>query len=254
MTFIDSHGHLYKEYYEDDLDQVILRAIQADVTKVVLPCVTSQSLADIFSVVERYPDNLFPLVGLHPTDIPEDYEQELSILEKYLDDPRVVGIGEIGMDLYHSTDKLEEQRIVFARQLEWACLRRLPVSMHIRSAYAEAIEILREFSGSGLKGILHCFSGGIQEAQWAVRDGYLLGVGGVITFKNNKLKDIIKIVGLEHIALETDAPFLAPTPYRGTRNESSYIPIIAQAVADIFECSIEKVADVTTANVLNLKK
>jgi len=253
MTFIDSHGHLYKEYYEDDLDQVILRAIQADVTKVVLPCVTSQSLADIFSVVERYPDNLFPLVGLHPTDIPEDYEQELSIIEKYLDDPRVVGIGEIGMDLYHSTDKLEEQRIVFARQLEWACQRRLPVSMHIRSAYAEAIEILREFSGSGLKGILHCFSGGIQEAQWAVKEGYLLGVGGVITFKNNKLKDIIKIVGLEHIALETDAPFLAPTPYRGTRNESSYIPIIAQAVADIFECSIEKVADVTTANVLNLK-
>ncbi len=253
MTFIDSHGHLYKEYYEDDLDQVILRAIQADVTKVVLPSVTSQSLADIFSAVEQYPDNLFPLVGLHPTDIPEDYEQELSILEKYLDDPRVVGIGEIGMDLYHSTDKLEEQRIVFARQLEWACQRRLPVSMHIRSAYAEAIEILREFSGSGLKGILHCFSGGIQEAQWAVKEGYLLGVGGVITFKNNKLKDIIKIVGLEHIALETDAPFLAPTPYRGTRNESSYIPIIAQAVADIFECSIEKVADVTTANVLNLK-
>ena len=253
MEFIDSHGHLYKEYYED-LNEAVARAIDADVTKVVLPCVTSQSLTDIFDAVDQYPQHLFPLVGLHPTDIPEDYERELAVLKGWLDDQRVVGIGEIGMDLYHTTETREMQKIVFARQLEWACERKIPVSMHIRSAYPDALEILKRFSGSGLKGILHCFSGGIQEAQWAVREGYLLGIGGVITFKNNKLQDIVKEVGLEHIALETDCPFLAPVPYRGTRNESAYIPIIAQKVADIFECSIEHVAEVTTANVQGLFK
>ena len=252
MEFIDSHGHLYKEYYED-FDEAVSRAIDAGVTKVVLPCVTSQSLNDIFDAVDRYPQHLFPLVGLHPTDIPEDYERELAVLENRLDDPRVVGIGEIGMDLYHTTETREVQKIVFARQLEWACELHLPVSMHIRSAYPDAVEILKRFSGRGLNGILHCFSGGIQEAQWAVKEGFLLGVGGVVTFKNNKLQEIVKEVGLEHIALETDCPFLAPVPYRGTRNESAYIPLIAQKVADLFECSVEKVADVTTANVLALR-
>lgn len=251
MEFIDSHGHLYREYYED-FDEVVARAIQAGVTKVVLPCVTSQSLNDIFDAVDKYPQHLFPLIGLHPTDIPEDYERELAVLEGWLDDPRVVGIGEIGMDLYHTTETREVQKVVFSKQLEWACERHLPVSMHVRSAYPDALEILKRFSGSGLKGILHCFSGGIQEAQWAVKEGYLLGVGGVVTFKNNKLQDIIKEVGLEHIALETDCPFLAPVPYRGTRNESAYIPVIAQKVADIFECPVERVAEVTTANVMGL--
>lgn len=252
MRFIDSHGHIYREYYEEDFQEVVKRAIDAQVTKIFLPCVTSQSLKDIFDAVEQFPQHLFPMVGLHPTDIPEEYESELSVLEKYLDDKRIIAVGEIGMDLYHDTSKLEQQKVVFDRQLQWACERRLPVSLHIRSAYAESMEILRKFEGTDLTGILHCFSGGIQEAEWAIKHGFLIGIGGVVTFKNSKLQEIVKAVGIEHLALETDSPFLAPTPHRGTRNESSYIPIIAQKVADLCECSIEKVAEITTQNVESL--
>lgn len=249
MRFIDSHGHLYREYYEADLEEVVARSIEAQVTKIILPCVSSLSIHDIFESAASHPQNLFPMVGLHPTDVPDDYERELEVLESWLDHDGVVGIGEIGMDLYHDDEKVEQQKIAFERQLRWAVERKLPVSLHIRSAYAEAMSILRQFEGTPLTGILHCFSGGIQEAEWAIRHGFLLGIGGVVTFKNNKLQDIVKEVGLAHIALETDCPFLAPTPYRGTRNESAYIPIIAQKVADIFECPIEQVAEATTTNV-----
>ena len=249
MQFIDSHGHLYKEYYEEDWQSVVQNAIDAQVTKVLLPCVSSTTINDIFDAADEYPQHLFPMIGLHPTDVPEDYERELSILESHLDDPRVVAIGEIGMDLFHDTSMIEPQKIAFERQLEWAVEKDLPVSLHIRSAYNEALEILKKFDGKNVRGILHCFSGGIQEADWAIRHQLLLGIGGVVTFKNNKLQDIVKHVGLGNIALETDCPFLAPTPYRGTRNESAYIPLIAQRVADICECDLQKVADTTTHNV-----
>ena len=249
MRFIDSHGHIYREYYEEDFDSVVRRAIEAQVTKIMLPCVTSQSLNDIFDAVGKYPQHLFAMIGLHPTDIPEDADAELALLKPYLTHPNVVGVGEIGMDLYHDTSTIEIQKKVFSQQLEWAVEYQLPVSLHIRSAYAEAMEILRRFEGTGLTGILHCFSGGIQEAEWAVRHGFLLGIGGVVTFKNSKLQEIVKAVGVEHLALETDSPFLAPVPHRGERNESAYSPLIAQKVADLCECSVAKVADITTANV-----
>ena len=252
MRFIDSHGHIYREYYEEDFDAVVKRAVAAQVTKIMLPGVTAASMQDIFDAVGRYPQHLFALCGLHPTDIPDEPEADLELLESYLTDPRVVGIGEIGMDLYHDTSRVELQKRVFRQQLTWAVEHKLAVSLHIRSAYAESLEILRDFEGSGLTGILHCFSGGIQEAEWAVRHRFLLGIGGVVTFKNSKLQEIVKAVGLEHLALETDSPFLAPVPYRGTRNESSYIPLIAQKVADLCECSVEKVAEATTANVERL--
>ena len=256
MRFIDSHGHIYREYFED-LEKVVQQSLDAGVTKIILPCVSSFSWKDMIEAVELFPDILFPMVGLHPTDVPQDYEAELQRLLPLLDDPRVVGIGEIGMDLYHDTEMVEQQKKAFEAQLEWAVARDLPLSLHIRNAYNEAFGILRQFEGQGLRGILHCFSGGIQEAEWAIRHGFRLGIGGVITFKNNKLQDIVRQVGLEHIVLETDAPFLAPTPYRGTRNESAYIPIIAQKVADTLECSLEEVAEATTSHVetiFNLKK
>ena len=252
MNFIDSHGHICHEYYENDFAEVLQRAINAQVTQIILPCVSSKSIDDIIQVSTEYPQHLFPLIGLHPTEVPEDYETELTKLKKYLTHPHIVGIGEIGLDFYHDQHNAQEQKLVFQRQLEWAVDMHLPVSLHIRSAYAEAFEILKPFQNCGLTGILHCFSGGIQEAEWAIRFGFLLGIGGVVTFKNNKLKDIVKTVGIEHIALETDCPFLAPTPYRGQRNESSYIPLIAQVVADILECPLEKVAQTTTHNVRNI--
>ncbi len=249
MYFIDSHAHLYKEYYPDDLAEVIQRAIDANVTTVILPSVSTPTLNDIFEATDAYPTHLFPLIGLHPTDVAENYREELAILHTYLNDSRVVGIGEIGIDLFHDSDFLVAQKECFYTQLQWAKETGLPLSIHIRDAYNESLEILKQFEHCGLKGILHCFSGGIQEAEWAIKFGFILGIGGVVTFKNNKLQDIVKHVGLENIALETDAPFLSPTPYRGQRNESDKIPLIANKIADIFETSVEKVAEITTLNV-----
>jgi len=247
--FIDSHAHLYREYYPEDFQEVIQRAITNRVEKVILPCVSAESLDDIFEVVTLYPKNLFPLIGLHPTDVNPNYKNQLSILEKHLNNKNVVGIGETGIDLYHDKTYYAEQLIAFETQLNWAKDTGFPLSIHIRDAFNEALSVLKKFKSFGLRGILHCFSGGIQEAKWAVDHGFLLGISGVVTFKKNKLQDIVKEVGISALALETDAPFLAPDPYRGKRNESAYIPIIAEKVAQVLEISVDEVMKETTKNV-----
>lgn len=252
MHFVDTHSHLYKEYYPDDLEDVINRAREAQVMQAILPCVNSHSISDIFAAVDQYPQMLFPLIGLHPTDVFENYKEELKIMESYLSDPRVIGIGEIGMDLYHDDNFRAEQREVFYTQLQWARELNMPISVHIRSGYEDAIELFNKFGQVKWNGILHCFSGGIQEAEWAVKRGFYLGVGGVVTFKNNKLQEIVKLVGPEHIVLETDSPFLAPVPHRGTRNESAYIPLIAAKVAEVCEVSVEQIMQITTENSFRL--
>jgi TatD DNase family protein len=247
--FIDSHAHLYREYYPDDFIEVIQRAIENRVEKVILPCVSAESLPDIFEATDQFPHHLFPLIGLHPTDVYQDFKSELAVLENYLEDKRMVGIGETGIDLYHDKTFYAEQLMAFETQLHWAKATHLPLSIHIRDGFNEALSVLKKFKSDGLRGILHCFSGGIQEAKWAIDNGFLLGISGVVTFKKNKLQDIVKEVGLTAIALETDAPFLAPDPYRGKRNESTYIPLIAEKIAAILETSVEDVMNVTTANV-----
>lgn len=252
MNFIDTHAHLCTEYYPEGLDEIVQRAIDAKVDPVILPGVNAAGLPEIFASVERYKGHIFPLIGLHPEDAKEDYQEELKSISSYLDDPRIVGIGEIGLDFFFSREFEQIQYEVFETQLGWARDRKLPLSLHIRNAYEEALPLLKKFDGCGLKGVLHCFSGGIQEALWGIRFGFVLGVGGIITFKNNKLQDIVKEVGIQHIVLETDAPFLAPTPHRGTTNESSYIPLIAQKVAEVTGESTENVMKVTTENALRI--
>lgn len=247
-TFIDTHAHLCEEYYHDTLDQVVQRAIDAKVDPIILPGVNAAGIPELLELTDRYKGHFYPLIGLHPEDTKADYKEELQTIAGYLDDPRIIGIGEIGLDFYFSREFEKEQIEVFDIQLGWAKERQMPLSLHIRNAYEEAIPVLKKYDHSGLKGVLHCFSGGIQEAQWGIRFGFALGVGGVVTFKNNKLQDIVKEVGLQHIVLETDAPYLAPVPYRGKTNESSYIPIIAQKVAEVTGESIEKVMEVTTEN------
>jgi TatD DNase family protein len=247
-TFIDTHAHLCEEYYHDTLDQVVQRAIDAKVDPIILPGVNAAGIPELLELADRYKGHFYPLVGLHPEDTKADYKEELQTIAGYLDDPRVIGIGEIGLDFYFSREFEKEQIEVFDIQLGWAKERQMPLSLHIRNAYEEAIPVLKKYDHSGLKGVLHCFSGGIQEAQWGIRFGFALGVGGVVTFKNNKLQEIVKEVGLQHIVLETDAPYLAPVPYRGKTNESSYIPIIAQKVAEVTGESIETVMEVTTEN------
>ncbi|MCL2435699.1 MAG: TatD family hydrolase [Lentimicrobiaceae bacterium] len=247
--YIDSHAHLCREYYPDDYREVILRAIENKVKKIILPCVSAQSVPDIFETAQQFPNHIFPLIGLHPTDVNRDYKSQLTELEKYLNDKIVVGIGETGIDLYHDKSFYAEQLVAFERQLHWAKELHKPLSIHIRDGFNEALSVLKKFKSVPLRGVLHCFSGGIQEAKWAVDHGFLLGISGVITFKKNKLQDIVKEVGIHALALETDAPFLAPDPYRGKRNESAYIPIIAERIAGVLETSVEEVLTATTANV-----
>ena len=247
-TFIDTHAHLCEEYYHDTLNQVVQRALDAKVDPIILPGVNAAGIPELLELADRYKGHFYPLVGLHPEDTKADYKEELQTIAGYLDDPRVIGIGEIGLDFYFSREFEKEQIEVFDIQLGWAKERQMPLSLHIRNAYKEAIPVLKKYDHSGLKGVLHCFSGGIQEAQWGIRFGFALGVGGVVTFKNNKLQEIVKEVGLQHIVLETDAPYLAPVPYRGKTNESSYIPLIAQKVAEVTGESIETVMEVTTKN------
>ena len=252
--YIDSHAHLCREYYPDDFREVIQRAIEHGVEKIILPCVSAESVPDIFESAQQFPKNIFPLIGLHPTDVNQYFKSQLAVLEKYLSDKRVVGIGETGIDLYHDKTFYAEQLIAFETQLHWAKEIQKPLSIHIRDGFNEALSVLKKFKSVPLRGILHCFSGGIQEAKWAVDHGFLLGISGVVTFKKNKLQDIVKEVGINAIALETDAPFLAPDPYRGKRNESAYIPIIAEKVAAVLEISVEEVMRTTTANVEEIFK
>jgi len=247
--YIDSHAHLCREYYPNDFQEVIQRAIKHRVEKIILPCVSAESIPDIFEVAQQFPNNIFPLIGLHPTDINQDFKNQLVVLEKHLNDKIVVGIGETGIDLYHDKTFYAEQLIAFEAQLHWAKEIQKPLSIHIRDGFNEAFSVLKKFKSVPLRGILHCFSGGIQEAKWAVDHGFLLGISGVVTFKKNKLQDIVKELGINAITLETDAPFLAPDPYRGKRNESAYIPIIAEKIATVLEISIEEVMSTTTANV-----
>ena len=251
-TFIDTHAHLCEEYYHDTLDQVVQRAIDAKVDLILLPGVNAAGIPELLETADRYKGHIYPLIGLHPEETKADYREELDAIAKYLDDKRVIGIGEIGLDFYFSREFEKEQIEVFDIQLNWAKERKMPLSLHIRNAYEEAIPVLKKYDHCGLKGVLHCFSGGIQEAQWGIRFGFALGIGGVITFKNNKLQDIVKEVGLQNIVLETDAPYLAPVPYRGKTNESSYIPLIAQKVAEVTGESVETVMEVTTENAKNL--
>jgi len=254
MPFIDTHTHLYREYYPETFEEVVQRALDANVTKMILGCVNSTTLPQIQEAVTLFPDNMFALVGLHPEDTTADYERELDLLEPHIADPNVVGIGEIGLDYYWSREFEAEQKEVFRRQLCWAREHRLPLSLHIRNAYAEAIAILQEFKEGDLTGVMHCFSGGIQEAQWAVHHGFALGIGGIVTFKNSKIQEIVKQIGLQHLVLETDAPYLAPVPHRGKSNESSYIPLIAQKIAELLDTSVENVMEQTTTNALNIFK
>ncbi|MCL2290947.1 MAG: TatD family hydrolase [Bacteroidetes bacterium] len=246
---IDSHAHLCKEYYPNDYREVIQRAVEHGVEKIILPCVSAESIPDIFEVAQEFPTHIFPLIGLHPTDVNQDFKRQLAVLEKHLNNKQIVGIGETGIDLYHDKSFYTEQLTAFETQLNWAKELQKPLSIHIRDGFNEALSVLKKFKNVPLRGILHCFSGGIQEAKWAIDNGYLLGISGVITFKKNKLQDIIKEVGINAIALETDAPFLAPEPYRGKRNESAYIPIIAEKIAAVLETSTEEVMRTTTANV-----
>lgn len=256
MTFIDTHCHLYDEAFDTDRAEALQRALDAGVTTMLLPDIDSASTPRLEELYKAYPQHFRPMVGLHPTSVKEDFEQELAKVRAALTTQhptmKYVAVGEIGMDLYWDRTFEAEQREVLKRQMLWAEEQNLPVCLHIRKAHNEVFGLLRDLNRPRYRGVMHCFGGSVQEAQRAVEMGFHLGIGGVVTFKNATLAEVVKAVPLSSLLLETDAPYLSPVPHRGQRNESAYIPLIAQRIADLRGITIDEVAQTTTASACDL--
>jgi len=249
---IDTHSHLYLEEFDDDRREVVERAKRAGIVKILLPNIDASTIAALQKSVEEHSDIFLPMAGLHPTSVKEDYESELEIAENELRKGGYIAVGEIGIDLYWDKTFLKEQRQALRSQFDMALRFGLPVVIHMRDSYEEVIEICREYAGKGLRGVFHCFTGTAGQAEYITSLGFYLGIGGVVTFKNSGLAGAIENIDLEHIILETDAPYVAPVPYRGKRNESAYITLVAGKLADIYNKPAEEIAEITTRNAVNL--
>ncbi len=253
--FVDTHAHLFWQSFDQDRQEVINRALDSNVQKIILPNVDLDSILLLKNTVSLAPDNLFPLMGLHPSSVRENYEEVLDKMDQELGQAKYWGIGEIGIDLYWPENKkFRDQQIeAFRRQLRLAKNKDLPVVIHTRDSFDLTYQIVKEEKNDQLRGIFHCFTGSYEQAKRVMDLGdFYMGIGGVITFKNSKLGERIKDVPLDFLVLETDSPFLTPHPYRGKRNESSYIPLIARRLAEVKGVSVEEVACTTTANALRL--
>jgi len=248
MQLIDTHTHLYLPEFDTDRDEAMNRAVSSGVVKMLMPNIDFQSVDLMLSAESRYPDICYPMIGLHPTSVKEDYLSQLGKIESLVTKHKFIAIGEIGIDLYWDKTFLKEQLVAFRRQIAFANGIGLPVVIHSRESFPEVFSVLDEFEGKGLKGVFHAFSGNIKDAEKAIGMGFKLGIGGIVTFKNSGLDKIVKEIGPDNLILETDSPYLAPAPHRGKRNESSYICIINKKLAEIFGMSEEEVASITFAN------
>lgn len=244
---IDTHSHIYSEEFDADRDEVILRAQHVGVTKIILPNVDSDSLPRLLELEARYPDYCNAAVGLHPESVKEDYLKQLEIIKAELERRKYIAVGEIGIDLYWDKNYQTEQIRAFQTQVEWAIELNLPVIIHVRNSHRETIDTLKPYADSGLKGIFHCFGGTPEEAAEIFSLGdFKLGIGGVVTFKNSGLADSLMHIPLEKLVLETDSPYLTPAPFRGKRNESSYLRYVAVRLAEIYNVSQDEVDRITT--------
>ncbi len=246
--FIDTHTHIYDEQFDDDIDLVVERALNAGVEKMLMPNCDSYTWQKMMNMSKCYPNNCFPMMGLHPCYVKEDYLKDLELVEQELKKGIYCGVGEVGLDYYWDTTYVNEQKAAFAQQIDWAAQLDLPVIIHTRESLTDGIDMIRQKQNGKLRGIFHCFGGSLDEAKQIIHLGFHLGIGGVLTFKKSQLPEVLAGIDLQHIVLETDAPYLAPTPYRGKRNESAYIPIIAQKLAEIKNISIEEIEQTTTQN------
>lgn len=248
MIFTDTHTHLYSNAFDEDQKEMIQRALEAGVKRFFLPAIDAETTQAMYDLEKVYPENIFLMAGLHPVSVQENFEEELLHVEQQLATRKFCAIGEIGIDLHWDSATLAIQQEAFRRQIKWAKKYKLPIVIHCRNAFDEVFAILEEEKGEDLFGIFHCFSGTFEQAQKAIGYNMKLGIGGVVTFKNGKIDTFLKQIDIQHIVLETDAPYLAPTPYRGKRNESSYITKVADKVSDIYEIPLEKVAEITSIN------
>ena len=252
MTLVDSHTHLYLEEFNLDRNEIIRKAIDSGVKYFFLPNVDSDTVVPLLNVSRAFPENCFPMIGLHPTSVNENFKMEFSKISEWIGKEKFVAIGEIGIDLYWDKTFFAEQIEVFKNQLFLAKELNLPVVIHSRNSMNEIFQVLKDKAFCDIKGIFHCYSGNVIQAKKVVEMGYLLGIGGVVTYKNSILPDVIREVGINNIVLETDAPYLTPVPFRGKRNESSYINLIAEKVSEILNIDKSVVAEFTTRNALTI--
>ena len=245
---IDTHTHLYVSEFDNDRDAVIARAKELGVGQFVLPAIDSQTTAAMHALKSQYPNEIHLMMGLHPTHVGASVEQELAHVQQQLHAHNFVAVGEIGMDLYWDKTYRREQQEAFARQIGWALEFDLPIVIHCREAFDDIFEVLEGVNDKRLRGIFHCFTGTLVQARRAIDFNMLLGIGGVVTFKNSGLAETVAQISLEHLVLETDAPYLAPIPHRGKRNESSYLPLVATKLAETHNVSVSEIIKITTEN------
>jgi TatD DNase family protein len=246
---IDTHAHLYATEFDADRDAVIKRAILQGIDKIYLPNVDLDSIDAMHELEARYPDNCFAMMGLHPCSVWADYKSVLSVIENKLNERNYVAVGEIGLDYYWSKEFVKEQQDAFRIQCKWAIEKNIPIIIHARESIDDLIQIVSEFKqNSDLKGIFHCFGGTIEQARKIMELEFLMGIGGVLTYKKSGLDEVIKNIPLEYLVLETDAPYLTPVPHRGKRNESSYLIHIANRLSEIKEISLEELGRITSEN------
>ena len=248
MILTDTHTHLYSSEFENDRDEMIQNAISKGVSRFFIPAIDSSYTQKMYDLEIKYPENIFLMMGLHPCYVKENYEEELALVETQLSKRKFAAIGEIGIDLYWDKTTLEIQKIAFQRQIQLAKKYKLPINIHCREAFDEIFEVLELEKSPELFGILHCFSGNYEQALKAISYNMKLGIGGVVTFKNGKLDQFLNQIDIKHIVLETDSPYLAPASFRGKRNESSYITLVAQKLSEIYNLPISEIARITTEN------
>lgn len=248
MILTDTHIHLYSEDYEDDRDELIENAFKQNIERFFLPAIDSETTQAMYDLEARYPENVFLMMGLHPTHVQENFEEELKHVEEQFGQRRFYAVGEIGIDLHWDKSTLEIQQEAFRRQIKLAKKHKLPIVIHCRKAFDEIFEILEEEKSDDLFGIFHCFTGNLEQAKRALSYNLKLGIGGVVTFKNGKIDKFLNEIPLQEIVLETDGPYLSPTPFRGKRNQPEYLLKVAEKIAEIYQKPLAEIAEITTQN------
>lgn len=246
--YIDTHSHIYSDQFTNDVDEMLARAASAEIKIILMPAIDSETHEAMLALEVKEKVNCMSMMGLHPCSVNEHLDKELSLIDNYLKERKFVAIGETGLDFYWDLTFKNEQYRAFEQQIEWALQYDLPIVIHSRESTDECIEVIKKYMGSGLRGVFHCFGGSIDQAKDITENGFYLGIGGVLTFKKSGLDEVLKEISLNNIILETDAPYLAPVPLRGKRNEPAYVPLIAQKLAEVKGLSIEQMADITTKN------
>lgn len=249
LMFIDTHAHLYHKQFDGDREEMLMRAVDAGVKKLFLPNIDHESIEGMHALCDAHPDLCFPMMGLHPSHVNADFKKDIAEVERLLGEGRYFAVGEIGIDLYWDKTFLTQQQEAFRQQVRWAKELALPIVIHCRESFNEVFSIVEDENDGSLRGVFHCFTGTPEQARMVIDlGGFKLGIGGVITFAKSGLAQTMKEVGAEHCVLETDAPYLAPVPFRGKRNESGYVPLVAQALAAATELPLDDIARITTAN------